>query len=721
MEVIQDLERRIEEAEEDLQKYEKLKISEEETISECEHDTQRLELQESIDFYKATVDGLTQEIIQLKEKLFELNPERAAAIQDARQKREEEALRNEKHKALIQKHRETRQQVISEILETEKDYLHSISLCFEAFFHTDVFKCPSIDVETLLGNMNEVCDVSQMLLTRLESATSGKHFEEQLIGPCFVEVKDEMKRVYAPYCRNHDDVLALLTKYEKDPDIQACFNQMIEFMREKMSVFDLGSVLIKPIQRILKYPLLLNELLKSTEDDHPDKAHLIQAIDSMTDVAAMINEYKRRKDLVLKYKNTADVKFREKMAKLTMHSTKKKLQRFSQMVVGIQLTCQTQEVLANDISDYYSEQSSVQDVEQFCKVHSQIGSKIYYKFKEEVEVNVITPLNRLLAMFQGPVKVIKKRYDKLLDYDNLSSRVKNLRDSEQQLHSMAKNNYEALNAQLLDELPQLYNLSLDVIYECIGYLVMAQKQFYNSSLEEMYQMLGLQLVLGNDVSNIIETFNICHTTVVEQLSDVCFIPKSFNPLIDERRTIIKETKETDPMGNKEHWFVDTGDTKGFVMKHLLSPCKVGATSELPLPELLAPQGAAASPIVSENLMDLISLQPELSPSSFGGPEVSFDKQESDSFYGADRSEMLVVGYPDSVITETNNRTDSMVNISHQDDSHSRSDLEVDLTEGEPVYVIEFHDQDGNNEWWLVETNGRRGYAPANYLYKINNN
>ena len=52
-------------------------------------------------------------------------------------------------------------------------------------------------------------------------------------------------------------------------------------------------------------------------------------------------------------------------------------------------------------------------------------------------MNVITPLNRLLAMFQGPVKVIKKRYDKLLDYDNLSSRVKNLRDSEQQLHSVS--------------------------------------------------------------------------------------------------------------------------------------------------------------------------------------------------------------------------------------------------------------------------------------------
>ena len=25
-------------------------------------------------------------------------------------------------------------------------------------------------------------------------------------------LKEDMKKVYAPYCRNHDDVLALLTK-----------------------------------------------------------------------------------------------------------------------------------------------------------------------------------------------------------------------------------------------------------------------------------------------------------------------------------------------------------------------------------------------------------------------------------------------------------------------------------------------------------------------------
>lgn len=39
-------------------------------------------------------------------------------------------------------------------------------------------------------------------------------------------------------------------------------NKMLEKMRQKTVIFDLGALLIKPVQRILKYPLLLNELYK---------------------------------------------------------------------------------------------------------------------------------------------------------------------------------------------------------------------------------------------------------------------------------------------------------------------------------------------------------------------------------------------------------------------------------------------------------------------------
>ena len=54
-----------------------------------------------------------------------------------------------------------------------------------------------------------------------------------------------------------------------------------------------------------------------------------------------------------------------------------------------------------------------------------------------------------------------------------------------------KNNYAALNAQLLDELPQLYAMSMDVVNECIARLVHAQAQYHSHALNEMYQLLAV--------------------------------------------------------------------------------------------------------------------------------------------------------------------------------------------------------------------------------------
>ena len=45
---------------------------------------------------------------------------------------------------------------------------------------------------------------------------------------------------------------------------------------------------------------------------------------------------------------------------------------------------------------------------------------------------MLSPLNKLLVMFQSPSKVIKKRHDKLLDYDNMQSKVKGTKEAAQQ-------------------------------------------------------------------------------------------------------------------------------------------------------------------------------------------------------------------------------------------------------------------------------------------------
>ena len=56
-------------------------------------------------------------------------------------------------------------------------------------------------------------------------------------------------------------------------------------------------MLIKPIQRILKYPLLLDKLLQLTPKDDTDYKSLSAAVITIGKVAQDINELKRRKDL----------------------------------------------------------------------------------------------------------------------------------------------------------------------------------------------------------------------------------------------------------------------------------------------------------------------------------------------------------------------------------------------------------------------------------------
>jgi len=44
-----------------------------------------------------------------------------------------------------------------------------------------------------------------------------------------------------------------------------------------------------------------------------------------------------------------------------------------------------------------------------------------------------------------------------------------------------------------------------------------------------------------------------------------------------------------------------------------------------------------------------------------------------------------------------------------------SAAELSLDEGQLVVVIQKQDLTGNDEWWLVECDGRKGYVPSSYL------
>lgn len=113
-----------------------------------------------------------------------------------------------------QKHADQRQNVISELVITEKEYVRDLKLTYETFnLHNPSFlESKGIDVATLFGNILEVIHVAEELLDMILRAMKGCDESLQTIGPCFVKMAEKLKNVYVKYCGNHEAALALLKK-----------------------------------------------------------------------------------------------------------------------------------------------------------------------------------------------------------------------------------------------------------------------------------------------------------------------------------------------------------------------------------------------------------------------------------------------------------------------------------------------------------------------------
>lgn len=182
---------------------------------------------------------------------------------------------------------------------------------------------------------------------------------------------------------------------------------------------------------------------------------------------------------------------------------------------------------AISFSDIYTERS-VLDPERFQRAHRCISDNQFAQFvsppsshcesprvghgpssiisshppspeqKERTETLVINPLTQLLLMFAGPHKLIQKRFDKLLDYDNCKERAERLKDRRVQDElQVARSNYEALNAQLLDELPKFYGAAEELFTGCVRAFAQAQKDFMKTTLGELKPLLQVGSTAGN--------------------------------------------------------------------------------------------------------------------------------------------------------------------------------------------------------------------------------
>ncbi|XP_041096220.1 LOW QUALITY PROTEIN: dynamin-binding protein-like [Polyodon spathula] len=565
---------------------------------------------------------------------------------------------------------EKRSKVIEELLQTEKDYIKDMQMCVQEIIHPLQRKqVQNIDFDGLFGNVQMVIDLSTRLLKDLQDTES--------IGRVFVEYKTELEEVYKIYCQNHDDAIALLEAYEKDESIQnhilECLEKLRAVYREwgKTNYINLGSFVIKPVQRVMRYPLLLMELLSTTAESHPDKRLLAEAVACVKEINVNINEYKRRKDLVVKYRKGEEATLIDKISKLSMHSIVKKTNRVSShlkhltgfspqikdevfdevdkrfrmqerliksfirdlslYLQHIRESASVKVLSAISFSDIYSERTQT-DLESFQKAHRCISDQRFTGFKERTESLVIAPLNQLLTMFAGPHKLIQKRFDKLLDYNNCKERADKMKDKKtvEELQS-TRNNYEALTAQLLDELPKFHCGAQELFTSCVCSFAMAHKEFVRVTLGELKPLLQLSGVISTD-GKIISLFQQQHSRVLQQLQCFSFFPESQGSHSEEKGfernnlepqssrkqllgppnyvlqteehraallsryppeqlcqaernfnaaqdldvsvlegDIVGVIKQQDPMGSQNRWLIDNGVTKGFVYSSFLKP------------------------------------------------------------------------------------------------------------------------------------------------------
>eukprot|EP01104_Vermistella_antarctica_P020636 TRINITY_DN8912_c0_g1_i1.p1 TRINITY_DN8912_c0_g1~~TRINITY_DN8912_c0_g1_i1.p1 ORF type:complete len:477 (+),score=114.02 TRINITY_DN8912_c0_g1_i1:90-1433(+) len=192
-----------------------------------------------------------------------------------------------------------RREAVIELIDSEADYVEDLTTLQEVYmvpmrnkkeFLTGKPLVSAADIQIIFSNLSSITPVNQALSEKL-LAMRNKRNAQQLIGQVFLNMANYL-RMYAQYCANHKKATDMVSEHRKDLQFDS-FLEEKRFCHQASQMLEFESFLIKPVQRICKYPLLLREVLKYTPDTHPDYAPLVEALDKLGEVASDINESKR--------------------------------------------------------------------------------------------------------------------------------------------------------------------------------------------------------------------------------------------------------------------------------------------------------------------------------------------------------------------------------------------------------------------------------------------
>ncbi|XP_038076162.1 protein still life, isoform SIF type 1-like isoform X2 [Patiria miniata] len=192
--------------------------------------------------------------------------------------------------------------VILELQDTERAYVKDLNLLVtryleplqsEAFLTAD-------EIDALFGNIKEIIKFQTVFLKGIEDSTDVPEYDSFSnpaqfkrilfsLGGAFLYYMDHFK-LYSSFCACH-------SRSQKILDPARGNKALMEFLEARnpknQHSSSLASYLIKPIQRVLKYPLLLHEMRSQLDNNSEEHYHLSQAHKGMSQVAGHINDMMR--------------------------------------------------------------------------------------------------------------------------------------------------------------------------------------------------------------------------------------------------------------------------------------------------------------------------------------------------------------------------------------------------------------------------------------------
>ncbi|KAJ3593486.1 hypothetical protein NHX12_005820 [Muraenolepis orangiensis] len=191
-----------------------------------------------------------------------------------------------------------RQGYIHELMVTEERYVEDLQIVLEVFHKpmTESGRLTEAEMAMMFVNWKELiaCNTKLVKALRVRKKTGGDNMPVQVVGDILAAELAHMQP-YIRFCSCQINGAALLqTRTDNQPEFKDFLKKLATDYRCKG--MPLSSFLLKPMQRITRYPLHIKNILESTAEGHVDRGPLKEAQERAEELCQQVNEGVREKE-----------------------------------------------------------------------------------------------------------------------------------------------------------------------------------------------------------------------------------------------------------------------------------------------------------------------------------------------------------------------------------------------------------------------------------------